>query len=104
MNAEPRNWLNPGSTVRDFYVGVDLGQKRDYTVAGVVEKKDRQVTLRHVKRFRLGTEYNTILDYLKLVQERFQKVRGFYIDQTGVGEVFVENARKHGVHNVQGII
>lgn len=104
MNVDPRNWLKPGQTGTDYYVGVDLGQKRDYTVVGVVEKKDRHITLRHVKRFQLGTEYNTILDYLKLVQEKFQTVRGFYIDQTGVGEVFVENARKQGLHNVQGIV
>jgi len=83
---------------------VDLGQKRDYTVIAVVEKKDGQITLRHIKRFPLGTEYNTTLGYLKLVQEKFQTVHGFYIDQTGVGEVFVENAHKHGLHNVQGII
>src|SRR6266699_5125538 len=104
MNPDPRNLLKTSQTTKDNYVGVDLGQKRDYTVVGVVEKRDRHVTLRHVKRFPLGTEYNTILDYVKLVQEKFRTVRGFYIDQTGVGEVFVENARKHGLHNVQGIV
>ncbi len=104
MNPDPRNLLKTSQTTKDNYVGVDLGQKRDYTVVGVVEKRDRHVTLRHVKRFPLGTEYNTILDYLKPVQEKFRTVRGFFIDQTGVGEVFVENARKHGLHNVQGIV
>jgi phage FluMu gp28-like protein len=104
MKVEPRNWMKPGPIVRDCYVGVDLGQKRDYTVVVVAEKKDGHVTLRHIKRFPLGTEYTAILDYLGLVQERFQTVRGFFIDQTGVGEVFVENARKHGLHNVQGIV
>lgn len=104
MNLDPRNLVKTSQATNDYYVGVDLGQKRDYTVVSVVEKKDAQITLRHVKRFPLGTEYNTILNYLKRVQERFQTVRGFYIDQTGVGEVFVENARKHGLHNVVGII
>jgi phage FluMu gp28-like protein len=103
MSLDPRNPLEP-SRPRDYYVGVDLGQKRDFTVAAVVEKKDGQITLRHIKRFQLGTEYTMILNYLKRVQENFQAVHGFYIDQTGVGEVFVENARKHGLHNVQGIV
>ena len=40
--------------------------------------------------------------YLKLVRERFLDVRAFYIDQTGVGEVFIENARKYGLRNVKG--
>jgi phage FluMu gp28-like protein len=103
MNLDPRNLVKP-SQPRDYYVGVDLGQKRDYTVVGVVEKKDRHITLRQVKRFPLGTEYTTILDYLNRVQEKFQTLRGFYIDQTGVGEVFVENATKHGLHSVQGLV
>jgi hypothetical protein len=102
MNMDPRNPLKPRPG--DYYVGVDLGQKRDYTVVAVVEKKDSHITLRYIKRFPLGTEYTTILDYLKRVQEEFETVHGFYIDQTGVGEVFVENARKHGLHNVQGIV
>jgi hypothetical protein len=103
VNLDPRNRLKPGQP-GDYYVGVDLGQKRDYTVAAVVEKKEGHVTLRHVKRFPLNTEYTTILGYLKRAQDEFQAVRGFFIDQTGVGEVFVENARKHGLHNVQGIV
>jgi phage FluMu gp28-like protein len=103
MNLDPRSMLKTGQN-GDYYGGVDLGQKHDYTVVAVVEKKDGQITLRHIKRFPLGTEYTTILGYLKVVQEKLQTVRGFYIDQTGVGEVFVENARKHGLHNVQGIV
>jgi phage FluMu gp28-like protein len=85
-------------------VGVDLGQKRDHTVVSVIEKKNRQFELVHLKQFPLGTEYNQVLEYLKLVGERFQTVRGYYIDRTGVGEVFVENARKHGLKNVEGIV
>ena len=41
--------------------------------------------------------------YLKLAKERFLDVRAFYIDQTGVGKVFVENARKYGLRKVRGI-
>ena len=85
-------------------MGVDLGQKRDYTVVCVVQKKNRHLTLVHLKVFPLGTEYDAILDYLKQVDNEFHTVHGFYIDRTGVGEVFVENAVKHGLKNVQGIV
>ena len=104
MNLDPRNITKTGPITRDFYIGVDLGQKRDYTVVAVVEKKNRHITLRHMKQFPLGTEYNTIVEYLKLVAEKFPAVHGFYIDRTGVGEVFVENCVKHGLKNVQGIV
>jgi terminase large subunit-like protein len=87
----------------DYYVGVDLGQKRDHSVVAVIMKKNGHTFLVHLKRFPLGTEYQAVIEYLKLVGERFQNVRAYYIDQTGVGESFPENARRAGVKNVKGI-
>ena len=104
LNLDPRKLVKLSKVPDDFYVGVDLGQKRDYTVVSVVQKKNRHLTLKHLKHFALGTEYDAILDYLKQVDTEFHTVRGFYIDRTGVGEVFVENAVKHGLRNVQGIV
>jgi phage FluMu gp28-like protein len=85
-------------------VGVDLGQKKDHTAIAVVEKRDREYTLVHLKQFALGTEYTQVVDYLKLVADGFHSVNSYYIDQTGVGEFFVENARKRGLKNVKGIV
>src|SRR5436309_782290 len=89
--------------VEDYYVGVDLGQKRDHSVVAVILKKNGQITLVHMKRFALGTEYQAVIEYLKLAGERFRNVRAFYIDQTGVGEAFPENARRAGLKNIKGI-
>jgi phage FluMu gp28-like protein len=83
-------------------VGVDLGQKRDHSVVAVIEKSEIQYELVHLKQFALGTEYTQVLDYLALVAERFQTVRAYYIDRTGLGEVFDEFARKKGLKNVKG--
>jgi len=99
----PNEALGPRVPVEDYYVGVDLGQKRDHSVVAVILKKNGQITLVHMKRFALGTEYQAIIEYLKLVGERFRNVRAFYIDQTGVGEAFPENARRAGLKNVKGI-
>ena len=87
----------------DYYVGVDLGQKRDHSVIAVILKKNGQITLVHLKRFPLGTEYQAVIEYLKLVGKRFRNVRAYYIDQTGVGESFPENARRAGLKNIKGI-
>ena len=95
--------VGSSASVEDYYVGVDLGQKRDHSVVAVIRKKDGQIYLVHLKRFPLGTEYQAVIDYLKLVGERFRNVRAYYIDQTGVGEAFPENARRAGVKNVKGI-
>src|SRR6266571_2285255 len=99
----PKETPEPSVSAEDYYVGVDLGQKRDHSVVAVILKKNDQITLVHMKRFALGTEYQAIIDYLKLVGERFRNVRAFYIDQTGVGEAFPENARRAGIKNVEGI-
>src|SRR6266571_7322843 len=99
----PKETPEPSVSAEDYYVGVDLGQKRDHSVVAVILKKNGQITLVHMKRFALGTEYQSVVEYLKLVGERFQNVRAFYIDQTGVGEAFPENARRAGVKNVKGI-
>jgi phage FluMu gp28-like protein len=66
-------------------------------------KKSGHITLVHLKRFALGTEYQAVIEYLRLVGERFLNVRAYYIDQTGVGEAFPENARRAGLKNVKGI-
>ena len=42
-------------TAEDYYVGVDLGQKRDHSVVAVILKKNGQITLVHMKRFALGS-------------------------------------------------
>ncbi len=102
-NNTPNNVPKPSVPAEDYYVGVDLGQKRDHSVVAVILKKNGQVYLIHLKRFALGTEYQAVIDYLKLVGERFRNVRMYYIDQTGVGESFPENARRAGVKNVKGI-
>jgi len=85
-------------------VGVDLGQKKDHSAIAVVRKREREYSLVHLKQFGLGTEYTQVVDYLKLVAAEFHTVNAYYIDQTGVGEFFVENARKHGLKNVKGIV
>lgn len=85
-----------------YYIGVDLGQKHDHSVIAVVERTGDKMILRFLKRFKLGTEYNTVLDYLKLLQMKFP-VYGICIDRTGVGEVFVEIAQKARLPNVSGI-
>src|SRR6266568_4561343 len=99
----PKETPEPSVSAEDYYVGVDLGQKRDHSVVAVILKKNGHITLVHLKRFPLGTEYQTVIEYLKLAGERFRNVRAYYIDQTGVGEAFPENARRAGLKNVNGI-
>ena len=57
-----------------------------------------------MKRFKLGTEYGVVLGHMKLLQRTLQTVHRIYIDRTGVGEFFVEQATKEDLKNVKGIM
>ena len=87
----------------DYYVGCDLGKKQDHSAVAVVEKTaDGVLRLVYLKRFKLGTEYASVLGHLSLLNNRLQRVRRMQIDQTGVGEYFMEDVYRSGLKNVQG--
>ena len=75
-----------------FFVGLDLGQLRDYTALIVLEKVEQPSAspiyhLRHLQRFPLGTSYT---DILRQVSGLFQKsplvfISRLVVDGTGVG-------------------
>ncbi len=88
----------------DYYVGVDLGQKRDHSVVCLIRKNsDKSIDLVNLRQFKLGTEYGSVLGWLKLLSKK-APIRRILIDQTGVGEVFVEEAIRAGHKNAQGIM
>ena len=103
MRTLSTNSTSTASFNGHFFLGCDLGQKRDFSAVAVVEKQDQLVHLIHLRRFRLGTEYSSVLGYLKRLDERLSMVHRVLIDQTGVVEVFVEEARKL-LKNAQGVM
>ncbi len=92
------------SSPDSFYVaGCDLGKKHDFSVVAVVEKRGQELYLVHLKRFPLGTEYNSVVGFLRLLNERLGDLRRILIDQTGVGETFVEDVVvRAGLKNARG--
>jgi hypothetical protein len=87
----------PSSPAPKFFVaGVDLGQKQDHSAVAVVEKRDKEFDLLLLKQFALGTEYGSVLGYLKILTENLHDLRRIMIDQTGVGETFTSMAHQLG--------
>ncbi len=95
---------------RDFIIGVDLGQARDYTAIAVLERfeeltgkaaKGRWLTqvryeMPHLERPPLGTSYPAIIQRLKDLIERLpahERLK-IVVDQTGVGRPVVDLMRK----------
>ena len=54
-------------------------------------------------KFFVGTAFSVVTGYLNLLNQRLKTVSRIYIDQTGVGEFFVQDAYKLGLKNAQGI-
>ena len=105
--------LDPPRT-RRFYVGLDLGQRRDYTAlvvleklvvpcwgdqwltAGVDETGSTRLIVRTLERIRLGTPYPDIVDWVKSVVTHYelQKRVVLTVDATGVGAPIVDLLRR----------
>ncbi len=79
----------------EFYIGIDLGKKVDFSVIAVVEKRaDGRLRLVHLHQFPLETPYASVIGYAKAICDRYQGVRKIAVDRTGVGEYIVEDMEK----------
>ena len=87
----------------DFYAGVDLAKKEDFSVVAVLRRDEDAFRLIHLNVFPQGTEYVGVINYLKALSERLKTIHRFLLDQTGVGEAVIEQA-KDTVPNVEGVI
>lgn len=81
-----------------FYVGLDLGQKRDHAAIAVVEREpdEEEVRVRHLERLPLGTPYPRVVKRVReLVQD--EQIAGrcaLAVDGTGVGAPVVDLLRE----------
>jgi hypothetical protein len=86
-----------------FFAGTDLGPKIDLSAVSVVEKIGWDLHLIHETAFSAGTAFSVVTGYLNLLNQCLKTISWIYIDQTGVGEFFVQDAYKSGLKNAQGV-
>ena len=92
-----------------YYVGVDLGQKRDHTAIVVVEKLEAHrpwnsveflgLRVRLAERIALGTPYTAVVERVRRIV-RSQELDGnciLAVDATGVGTPVVDLMRRSGM-------
>lgn len=80
-----------------------MGKKQDPSALALIRKEKDLHRLVGLKVFPLETEYVAILGFLRLVVERIQRVHRILVDRTGVGEPFVEEAKK-SIRAVDGLV
>jgi len=86
-----------------FFAGADLGLKIDPSAVAVVEKIGQDLYLVHETAFPPSTVFYVVTGYLNLVNQRLQTVSRIYIDETGLGGFFVQDANKSGLKNAHGV-
>jgi len=98
-----------------FFVGLDLGQKRDFSALAVVERVDARLAwmgpapplgVRYLERMELGTPYPDVVDRVcEILQD--PKMLGqshLVVDATGVGAPVMDLLRRARVRaNITGV-
>jgi len=87
----------------ELFAGLDLAQVRDYCVFSVLERRNDQLFLRHLKIFSQPTKYAHVLGYVKALQDRwggFQKIR---VDFTKEGPSIISDMETAGIKNAEGV-
>jgi hypothetical protein len=97
-------------TGREYFIGLDLGQKRDYSAVAVVERwqeragwsavhfcdlYEKRMALRLLERVQLGTSYMRVCERVKKIAARAQEAGEctVIVDATGVGAPVVDALR-----------
>ena len=97
-------YLDPYTRQRGaFYLGVDLGKKRDNTVVAGIETLNNQLYLRLCHVFPLDTPYTTVIGFIHRLQTNWNTIKTIALDKTGVGEYIHEDMKNTGIRNLTGV-
>ncbi len=86
----------------EYFIGLDLGQKRDFTALAIVEREGERLVLRHLERLKLGTAYTEVTDRVRELVGRTM-IHGsvtLVMDATGVGLPVFDELRSRGFNPV----
>ncbi len=91
------------SQTGEFYLGLDIGQVKDYASLTVNERIDDIIFLRHQKLFPHPTTHAHVLGYIKRLQDKwggFEKIR---VDFTREGPSLITDMENAGIENAEGV-
>src|SRR5271165_2718 len=90
-----------------FYIGVDLGKKRDPATVAIVEKQEAdriwmrpvytELLVRHLERLPLGTPYPAVVERVHWMVTRLAGKCSVTVDATSMGEPVMDLMRNAGM-------
>ena len=98
---EPCPYLAP--KVREFWLGLDLGQASDYSALAILEKNWMRLTVNHLERLHLGMSYPDQVNYINstIHREPLRDNRQTLVaDYTGVGRPVIDMLLSKGLDPV----
>ena len=88
----------------DLYAGMDIGRRRDLTVIWVLERVGDVYWTREVVTMK-GVKFAAQESEVARLMAQYPTLRRICIDQTGMGEKFVEDVQAtHGAGRVEGVL
>jgi len=86
----------------EYFSGCDFGKLEDYSVTVVLKREDDLLKLVYLHEFPLNTPYMNVIGHLARANQKFRFQR-LLVDQTGVGEIVLEELKEQSVQNVEGV-
>jgi len=86
----------------EYFGGCDFGKLEDYSVIIVLKREGDLLKLVYLHEFLLNTPYMNVIGHLARANQKFS-FQSLLVDQTGVGEVVLEELKEQGVKNVEGV-
>jgi hypothetical protein len=85
-----------------YFIGLDLGQKRDYTALAILERSEDHYDVRHLERIKLSTSYAVIRDRVHELAYMTMQYGPptLVMDATGVGLAVFDELSLWGLHPV----
>src|ERR1700730_2528642 len=85
-----------------YFIGLDLGQKRDYTALAILDRSEGRYEVRHLERIQLSTSYPAIRDRVhELVYMTLHYgPTALVVDATGVGLAVYDELSSGGLNPV----
>ena len=87
----------------EFFLGLDIGQVKDYTSLTVVERVDDKIFLRHQKLFPHPTTHAHVLGYIKRLQDLWGGFKKIRVDFTLEGPSLIKDMENAGIQNAEGV-
>ena len=110
LNPDVRLTTDHRPLTTSFHIGVDLGQKRDFTAIAILERRDPGLAhfldpwhvdetayeLRHLERLPLGTPYPRVVEHIAALTRlpELHRCCELVVDGTGVGAPVVDLLRE----------